>query len=286
MGDVTTSQVAPAVSPLLAQPVIAASAEHGAKRLTAQRVATVVVTAVGYLVLWQVLCSFLKLREDVLPRPTQVASALQHNWRVLSSDLWITAKEVLGGLALSVGVGVPLGIVIALSRKIERAVYPLLIASQSVPVVAIAPLFLIWFGFGFQSKLYIAALIGFFPIVVNTFVGLNSVDQELLLMAKANGGSEYRNFMKVRWMAALPMILTGAKLAGSLAVIGAVVAEFVAGNAGLGYEIVTAQGSLNTSLAFAAIALLVVSSLVLWNLLATLERVLVPWHQSQRRGHA
>ena len=190
--------------------------------------------------------------------------------------------EVLLGFALATIVGIAIAVAIVTWRPFEKAMYPLLVASQEVPQIAFAPLLLVWFGFGLTSKVIIAFLIAFFPIVVNTAAGMRSVPTEMLDLAHSTRASGVTILRRIRFPFALPNVFTGLKIGVTFAVIGAVVGEFVGSGSGLGYVLVTADGRLDTATMFAAIIILVIMGLVLFLAVSLLERLLIPWHVSQR----
>src|ERR1700730_10955304 len=189
-----------------------------------------------------------------------------------------TTVEILLGFALSVAVGVPLALAIYLWRPFERVVYPLLISSQAVPKVAVAPLFLVWFGFGLVPKVLIAFLIAFFPVVINTVMGLAGLAGAEGYLAQSMGFGATATFFKFRLPNALPAIFAGLKISITLAVFGAVVGEFVGGDAGLGYLLMVANGSMDTRLLFAGIVALTVLGVVLFLLVELAERLAIPRH--------
>jgi NitT/TauT family transport system permease protein len=210
-----------------------------------------------------------------MPSPGEVAREMYRSRHLLWRGALTTFKEVLIGFAIACGVAFPIGIAIAFSRILARLIYPLIVASQSVPVVAIAPLFLVWFGFGILPKVLVAALIAFFPIVIATVAGLRVIDEFMLHMARASGAPRFRIFRKIRVPIALPNIFSGLKLAITFSVIGAVVGEFVAGTSGLGYIVQNAEGNQQTGLAFAAIVLLGAVSLCLFYLVEAVEHRMI-----------
>ena len=169
------------------------------------------------------------------------------DYRLLADHTWVTLGEVLAGYLLAIAVGIPLAALLAQFRIIENALYPLLIASQTIPKIAIAPILVVWFGFGLVPKMLVAFLICFFPIVVDTLIGLRSVPKEVLWLARSMGASQWKTFSKIQFPAALPHIFAGLKVASTLAVVGAVVGEFVAADRGLGYQLIVANGVLDVS---------------------------------------
>jgi NitT/TauT family transport system permease protein len=205
---------------------------------------------------------------------------------VLIKQSLATTVEILLGFALSVAVGVPLALTIYLWRPFERAVYPLLIASQAVPKVAVAPLFLVWFGFGLLPKVLIAFLIAFFPVVINTVMGLAALEREKVYLAQSMGLGLVATFFKIQLPSALPSIFAGLKISITFAVVGAVVGEFVGGQGGLGYLLLIANGNMDTALLFAGIVALTVLGVVLFALIGLAERLVLPPHVVERASFA
>jgi len=213
----------------------------------------------------------------IVPSPADVGDALWQNRSLLPRQFWTTLVETLQGFFLAIAVGVPLAVGIAYSRLLERTIYPVLLAVNAVPKVAIAPILVIWFGFGQWPKVVMVFLISFFPIVLSTATGLAATPPELVELARSLSASRSQAFVKVRFPAALPHVFVGLKVAISLAVIGAVIGEFVGASRGLGYIIIASGGNANTSLAFAAIVLLAAMSIGLFYAIVAVERMLIPW---------
>jgi ABC-type nitrate/sulfonate/bicarbonate transport system permease component len=232
-------------------------------------------------VVWE---SWVRIRNTpswYLPAPTDVARALWDERSSLLDNAWVTLKEVIVGLAVAIATGVGMAVAIHASRLVERTVYPLVIASQAIPVVALAPLLLIWFGHGLAPKVIMTALIAFFPITVATADGLRSADRETLDMLRAMGASRTQRFRIVQAPNALPSFFSGLKVAVAVAVIGAVIGELVGSDSGLGHTIILANASLRTDLVFACVVLLSVMAIALFGLVTLLERLLMPWRRYQ-----
>jgi len=234
------------------------------------------------LLLWQLVVTVIRVPAYVLPPPTAVFQGLITYFPRIMRDAGITLQEILLGYAMAVVLSVPIAILIAYSPFFARTVWPLLIFSQIIPKIALAPLFIIWFGFGFVPKVLITFLLSFFPIVIDTVAGFRSLDPEVMYLARSGGASAWDIFWRVRLPAALPHIFSGLKVAAALATTGAIIAEFVGSDRGLGYLLLQANGDLNTALLFAAIVVLSTIGLVLYGLVALLEKLLIPWHVSQR----
>lgn len=243
-------------------------------------------TLVVLLLVWEAAVRLFRVPIYLVPAPTQVVGELGLELPLLVKHGWVTTYEVIFGYLLSIAVGIPLGLAIFLSPIFARSIYPLLVSSQAVPKTAIAPLFVVWFGFGVLPKVLIAFLIAFFPIVINTVVGLASVEPEKIYLARSMGMSPLTTFFKIRLPQALPSVFAGLKIAIALAVVGAVVGEFVGADAGLGYLLLIANGNLDTPLLFAGFVALTVIGVGFFVLIEAIERMAIPWHTSQRDGGA
>ena len=196
------------------------------------------------------------------------------------SHLTITTLEIVGGFAVAGAAGVVLGVAVAWSPVAARALMPFLVFVNTLPKVAVAPLFLLWLGYGIVPNILIAALIGFFPVVINTAVGLTQVDEELLDLGRVFGAPTWKVFLKIRLPNALPYVLSALKITATAAVVGAVVGEFVASQAGLGMVIVNAQTNLNTPVAFAALVWISIVGLVLYGAVGLVARWWAPWAET------
>jgi NitT/TauT family transport system permease protein len=227
------------------------------------------------LVLWEVVVDLTNTPSYLIAKPTEMFSATVHHFGLLMNQMVPTLIEVVLGFACSVAIALPIAIFIVYSRAVGKAVYPLVVASQVVPKVAIAPVFVILLGTGLFPKLILAFLIAFFPIVINTVTGLQGVDREMLEMVRSMGAGQARAFAKVRFPAALPSTFAGLKIAMTLAVVGAVVAEFVGASKGLGYSLLVAQGNVDTALVYADLLVMTVMGLVLYGALEVLEAILL-----------
>ncbi|MFZ4651503.1 MAG: ABC transporter permease [Rubrivivax sp.] len=234
------------------------------------------------LVLWDLVIRIFSIPAYLIPKPLEVVGQLAKEWPMLLREAAPTTWATLGGFALSVLVGVPVAMLIAYSRLVESFVYPLLVFSQSVPKIAVAPLFVVWFGFGIIPKVIAAFLLGFFPVVVSTVMGFKSVERDMVDLARSMGGTRLQMFFKISLPNALPAIFSGMKVSITLCVVGAVVGEFVGSNSGIGYVLQKANGSFDLPLMFAALFVLSMVGVLLFVLLDFLERVAIPWHASQR----
>lgn len=228
-------------------------------------------------VLWEIAARVFQIPQWLLPAPSAIAGELGAQPRLFLGHALVTTGEIVLGFLLSVAIGIPLAIGMAYSRVFERTLYPILVSSQAVPKVAIAPLLIVWFGFGTLPKVIVAFLIAFFPIVIDTVVGLRSVEPEMLHLARSMGATSWQTFVKIRLPKALPSIFAGLKVAITLAVVGATVGEFVAADRGLGYLLMVASGEMNSRLLFAAIIVLTLIGVGFFLVIEVLERLLMPW---------
>lgn len=229
------------------------------------------------LIVWEVAVRISNVPSYILPAPSAIVEEMIAYWPRLLYNGGVTLSEVLIGFCFSIIVGVPLAVVITYSRVAERAIYPIIVASQTIPKVAIAPLLMAWFGYGLTPKIVIVVLLSFFPIVINSVVGLKASSAEMLYLAQSMGATGWQTFWKFRLPQALPYIFAGLKLATVLSVIGAVVAEFIGADQGLGYVITVAGSSFNITRQFAAIICISVIGMVFFAVIETIERIVVPW---------
>jgi ABC-type nitrate/sulfonate/bicarbonate transport system permease component len=218
----------------------------------------------------------------ILPAPHEIASALYTDRALLWSNFLVTAREVLLGVLLAALAGAALAIAIHLSSTLRAAFYPLLVASQTVPIPMVAPLLALWLGFGIAPKLVVVALVSFFSIVVATLDGLAAVDPDLIKLMRTFDAPRLRTFRHVELPAALPGAFTGAKIAVAVAVIGAVFAELSGSDSGLGYLFQQSIPQLLTARAFATVVILSLFAIALFALLSALERLLLPWAHRPR----
>jgi ABC-type nitrate/sulfonate/bicarbonate transport system permease component len=241
--------------------------------------------ALMLLAAWELYARLGRVEDLILPAPSEVARALWEDRGLLWDNLRVTGGEVLLGLSLAVAAGAVLAAVLHLSSAVRRAVYPLLVASQTVPVVIVAPLLVVWFGYDLAPKLAIVALICFFPVAVTTLDGLAGVDPELHKLMRTLDAGRLRAFRLVELPAALPAMFSGARIAVAVAVIGAVLAEQAGSSEGLGHLLLQATPQLETPRAYAAVVVLSGFAVALFVLLALLERAALPWaHHVRQRG--
>jgi NitT/TauT family transport system permease protein len=240
-------------------------------------------TLLGLLLIWEGAFRLFNIPRFVVPAPSGIFSELW-DWKLrLLGHTWITLYETLGGFALSVVIGTPLAVALVYNPIVRNALYPLLVVAQSIPKVAIAPVLLLILGHGEVSKVVVAFLVAFFPIVVDTATGLGSTPPELLDLSRSYQASQLKTFLKVRFPMALPFFFSGLKVAITLAVIGAVVGEFVGSDKGLGYVILMATSYWKANLAFGAMILLSLMAIVLFGAISILERIVCPWYASEQQ---
>lgn len=239
-------------------------------------------TFVVLILLWDLATRVFDWEPWLVPPPGDVADALWEYRDLLPEHTWVTLRESLAGFLLAIAIGIPVGSLIAYSRVMELTVYPLLLGLNAVPKIAIAPILILWMGFGPGPKILVSFLLCVFPIVIATATGLKQTPAELVDLARSLCASEWQTFRRFRFPSALPEIFIGLKVAISLAVIGAVIGEFVGASEGLGWVIVNSGANVNTSLAFAAMVILAVVSVVLFYAIELLERLVVPW--ARHRG--
>ena len=243
----------------------------------AERIGYPLLGLVLLLAVWALACWIASIPTVVLPSPDKVLQAMVTRGDLLFGESLVTLKETLLGFVLALAVGLPLAVAVANSRPLNLMFYPLLIALQSVPKVALAPIVLVWFGTGMESKLAIVWLVAFFPIIVDTVAGLRSTPRELIELADSLKATRAQIFLKVQFPAALPFVITGAKVAIRLAVIGAVIGEFIGSSEGLGFLLLSATSQLNTPLAFAALFALAALGIVVYLMVELAERLMAPW---------
>jgi ABC-type nitrate/sulfonate/bicarbonate transport system permease component len=226
---------------------------------------------------WELYARLGAIDDFILPAPTQIGQALYDDRGLLWDNFTVTAGEVGLGIVAALVIGFALAVAIHFSRTVRRAVYPLLVGSQAIPIVVIAPLLVVWWGFGVTPKLAIIALVCFFPVVVTTLDALATVDPDQLKLMRTLDATRWQAFRLAELPAALPAALSGAKIAVAVAVIGAVFAEYAGSSAGLGHLILQAIPQLETARAYAAVVVLAVFAVMLFSALAFAERRLVPW---------
>lgn len=235
------------------------------------------------IVCWDVAIRAFHIPPYQVPAPKDVMVTLWSEWPKLLSEAWPTTVATLWGFLLSAAFGISVAMLIAGSRTIESYVYPLLVFSQSIPKIAIAPLFVVWFGFGMLPKVLSAFMLGFFPVVVSAVQGFKSVEPDMLDLARAMEASRLQVFRMVSMPYAMPAIFAGLKVSITLAVVGAVVGEFVGSNSGIGFVLQRSIGTFELPTMFAALVVLALIGVLLFWILDVIERWSIPWHASRRQ---
>ena len=271
------------MSARLTAPVNANSLSFSVRLRRLIRTQRILLSFVLWFLLWEGAVRLFRVPTYLLPPPSVIFLDFLGRWNRVMQNTLITTQEIVAGYLTAVLVSIPLALVIAYSRFMEETVYPIIVFFQIVPKIAIAPLFIIWFGFGFTPKLLLVFLLSFFPIVVSSIAGFKSVDAEILDLARSTGASQWMMFRKIRLPYALPNIFTGLKVAAALSATAAVVAEFVASDKGLGYLLLEFNGNLNTSMVFATIIVLSIVGLLVYYVVELIERILIPWHVSMQK---
>jgi ABC-type nitrate/sulfonate/bicarbonate transport system permease component len=234
------------------------------------------------LALWQIGASAWQIEDWLLPSPLEILRAGWEGRDLFGVHVWQTLQETLWGFLLALAVGLSLGLLIDRSELVRDALYPVLVISQTIPIIALAPLLVIWLGYGIWPKIIVVGLICFFPIVVSTADGLRAADPELINLLRTMGASPRETFFKVRLPGALPVIYSGIKIAITYSVVGAIMGEWVGGSRGLGIFMLRASNSFRTDRVFAAVGITAVLSIALFGLVAAAERLSLRWRYAGR----
>jgi len=241
------------------------------------------VLLLSLLILWQGATTIWQIESYILPSPWEILQAGIQARGLLAQHTWQTAQETFWGFLLALGAGFSLGLAIDFSPFLRDALYPVLVISQTIPIIAIAPLLVIWFGYGIWPKIIVVGLVCFFPIAVNTADGLRAADPEMISLLRTMGASYKDIFLKVRLPGALPMIFTGVKVAITYSVVGAILGEWVGGSKGLGIFMLRSTNSFRTDWVFASIAVTAVLSVLLFGSVKLLERLTLRWYYTAAR---
>ncbi len=238
---------------------------------------------IGFLLLWQIIIVLFNIKEYIIPSPLAVFSAL-FNPEVAAAYLWgkqisATLTEIACGFVVSAFLGILIAVIISWSSLLRSIVMPLLVFFNSIPKIAMAPLFLIWFGYGIIPNALIAILIAFFPVVINTTTGLNAVDRDLLDLVNYLHAKRWQVFIKIQFPNALPYIFSGLKISTTLCVVGAIIGEFIASDKGVGFILMDSQALIDTPPMFAGLIIIAALGLGLFGLISIFERLLIPWQR-------
>jgi NitT/TauT family transport system permease protein len=240
-------------------------------------IAPALLLSAAVIVIWEIVIRLFHVPTFVLPAPSAILTALISEWRALAVAARATSLEVLFGFVLSAIVGVLVALVIVRFERFGRALYPLIVLFQNVPKVALAPIFILWFGYGLAPKILLIVVIAFFPVAIDMLAGLQSVEPSFVALMRSVGASKSKIMLRVRIPHSLPHLMAGLKVAITFSVIGAIVGEFAGANQGLGYVIQFASTQLDTPLIFAALVVVSVLGLAFYYVVELAERVLVPW---------
>lgn len=246
----------------------------------------VLLTLIFTILVWELAVRLLDIPRYLLPAPSNVVEEFSERWRSVVPHAAATLWIIVIGYLIAVAVSIPLALIIAFSRFLETTLYPVVVLFQIVPKIAVAPLFIIWFGFGIAPKLLLVFLLSFFPIIVSSIAGFKSINLEIMDFARSTGSDGWTIFRKIRLPAALPSIFIGLKVATAFAPTAAVVAEFVASDKGLGFLLLQYNGDLDTAMSFAAVVILSGIGLGLYYIVEWLEHLVIPWHVSTASQNA
>ena len=239
--------------------------------------------ALALIVLWELLITVFAVPQYLVPSPLTVFWTSVDQWQLLLNHMLVTLVEVAAGFLSAAVLGIAAAVLLSYSEWLRRLLMPVLVLSQTIPKIAIAPLLLIWFGYGMAPKIIITFLICFFPVVISALTGFVSLEKEVQILARSMGASPSHMFAKFRFPSALPFIFSGLKVSITLAVVGAIVGEFVGSDRGLGYLLLVANSNLDTPLLFSSLIVLTIIGMLLFYFVETIERWSIPWHVSQQR---
>lgn len=276
MADINTSEVE-------APRIVRGKKRRGSNSELIQSIGLPILTFLLALIIWQFLVIRLEVPEYIMPPPSDFLQRLVESRELLVEHLQRTATEVVLGFVSASLISIPLGYLIASIKLVERTFYPLVIFLQLTPKIAIAPLFIVWFGFGLFPKVLITFLLCFFPILVASMSGFKSIDERVLYLTRSMGASPWQTFRYIRIPAALPFIFSGLRVAIVFASTGAIVGEFVGANRGLGYLLLRGTSYLDTTLIFAVLIVLALMGLTFSFLVQGLEQVIMPWSRREER---
>ena len=234
---------------------------------------------IGLLVGWELGIDLLRIPSFLLPKPSAVAVEFFRLWKVVLPHVWITLFEATMGLILAGAISIVLAVGIVHFKLIERTVYPYAIATKVVPIIAVAPLLTVWFGFGIEPKIVTAILVSYFPILVNTVKGLQSADRQMVRLMRSLFATRWQIFTKISIKYSLPYVFAGFRISSTLAVIGAIVGEFVGADRGLGFMINRARGQYDTALVFVTVFSLVLMAMSLYGVVVLMELRLLSWRE-------
>ena len=239
----------------------------------------VIAIFVAIFAVWEFAVWLFRVPDFVLPSPSLIIDKMIATWQLLLVNAFVTAQEITLGFGLSIVLGIPLAIAVVYSRIFERVAFPFMVSLQTIPKVALAPILVMWLGYGILPKIMVAFLISFFPIVISAVVGMRATEKEMVYLVQSMGAGELTTFLKIRLPKALPSIFGGLKVGMGQAVVGATVGEFIAAEQGLGYLQLVSQVRLDTPLLFAAVVVLSLLGVLMFNIVAWAERLALPWNR-------
>jgi NitT/TauT family transport system permease protein len=243
------------------------------------------ILGVGGLVgIWQLIIVIWELPAYLLPTPAVVGSMMLEDWRQLADGVYVTGYEIIISFVTSLGLGVAGAAAMHFWPPLARVSWPAIVFAKILPQVAIAPILIVWLGLGLAPKIIVAVLLGFFPVLVATYIGFSFVEEEVVALGRSMGANRLGLFWRFELPAALPHILSGSKVGMASCVIGVIVAEFLASNAGLGHLVLRATGQMDNALVLATVIALSVEGSAFYLLVSVTEKLVIPWHISQRRG--
>jgi NitT/TauT family transport system permease protein len=259
--------------------IAAATAKPGRVRAWIANSGPVLGIFIAIFLIWELCCRLFNVPDFILPSPSVIIDKITTSWWLLLVNALVTAQEIVLGFGMSVAVGIPLAVLVVYSRVFERVAFPFMVSLQTIPKVALAPILVMWLGYGILPKIMVAFLISFFPIVISAVVGMRSAEKEMIYLVQSMGANELTTFLKIRLPRALPSIFGGLKVGMGQAVVGATVGEFIAAERGLGYLQLISQVRLDTALLFAAVVVLSLLGVLLFNMVAWAERLALPWNR-------
>lgn len=277
MSTHTEAEVAPAAGP----PVPAPPPRPPLHRRLLSRLNQVwlpLLIVFGAIVLWELVVNVRDMDPSVLPAPTLIAESSWNDWENLRRASWVTFQEAVLGLSIAIVASLVIATVMDFIPWVRRGLYPILVSSQTIPIVAIAPLVIIWFGFGLMPKVYLVAFYTFFPIVVGLSQGLASTEQEAMALLRSMRASRWQIFIRARFPSALPMFFTGLRITVTYAVVAAVFAEYVGSFEGLGIYMQQMRNAFRTDLVFGAVVMTMILTLILFLIVIIAERIVMPWY--------
>lgn len=242
-----------------------------------------IAAAIVFMIVWEGFIWVSKTPSYLLPAPSAIVQQGIEFAPRIASHYWVTLSEALIGYPIAIVLGIVLAVALAYSSFWQRSFYPLIVFFDEVPKIALAPLLITWFGFGYEPKVILTVVVCFFPIFLNGFAGFKSLDEDFVYLARIAGAGEWETFWKIRFPNALPLLFVGLKMSGSAAIIGAVISEFLAGDKGLGYYLLIVLGDLRNALGFAVIAAMASIGLSLFFGMTLVETLAIPWHTSKRK---